>query len=231
MTKRRALLWQSDPAIRALLRRQLFLQQFHSTCVTDGSAAWAHVQARAFDLIVLDAAPTGISVTTLCRAIRRIGPNQRSAVIIVSRFGEETERVLGLAGGADDYLTVPFSIPELHARIAALMRRSRLRHALAPPRGCDAHDLTLDLDRRTVTLGATIIALTRREFDLLHALMGSPGTVFTRAKLLACIGSRSVMSARVIDPLVSRVRTKLKKAGLPSRLIRTVPGVGYTFRR
>jgi DNA-binding response OmpR family regulator len=254
MTQRRALLLQSNARVRALLRQQLELQDFRATNAANGNAAWAHLRARAFDLIVLDTVLSGMDMTTLCRAIRKAGPNQQSSIIIVSASGEEAERVLALASGADDYLTIPFSVHELRARIRALMRRSALRHALGPRRMRDAGDLTLDPDRRTAMVDRTLLPLTRREFDLLYVLMASPGVVFTRKDLLARLGgpcsAQSVrlkpdttaaaaatvtttatveQPDRLVDPIVSRLRAKLKRACLPSRLIRTVPGMGYTF--
>ena len=250
MIQRRALLLQGDAGVRALLRCHLVLLNFGPTCAADGNAAWAHLKARAFDLIVLDTVPSGMDMTTLCKAIRRPGPNQRSAIVVVSASREEADRVLALASGADDYLSIPFSVAELRARISALMRRSRLRHALGPHRAGDAAELTVDPDRRTAMVDGTPLPLTRREFDLLYLLMALPGVVFTRQDLLARLGHRSVVMVRLkpdsttkvrlkpdttttdrlIDPIVSRLRAKLKRACLP-RLIRTVPGVGYTFVR
>lgn len=232
MTQRRALLLQGDAGVRALLRRQLILQDFRPTDAADGSAAWAQLKAHPFDLIVLDSVPSGMDMTTLCKAIRGTGPNQRSTVIVVSASGEEAERVLALLTGADEYLTIPFSIPEFHARISALMRRSHRRHALGPRNLRDAADLTVDPDRRTAQVGRIPLHLTRREFDLLYVLVASPGVVFTREQLLAQIRTSSGSSpTRLIDPLVSRLRGKLKRADLPARLIRTVRGAGYTFVR
>jgi two-component system alkaline phosphatase synthesis response regulator PhoP len=196
MTQRRALLLQGDAGVRALLRRQLILQDFRPTYAADGNAAWTHLKARVFDLIVLGSVPSGMDLTTLCRAIRRPGPNQRSAIIVVSALREEAERVLALTSGADYYVTIPFSVLEFQARISALMRRSHLRHALGTRRVRDAIDLTLDQGRRTAKANKTPLSLTRREFDLLHSLVASPGVVFTRQDLVARLGLRSAVSSQ-----------------------------------
>ena len=229
MFQRRALLLQGDPSIRTLLRRELIASLFQPTDAADGAAAWRALQDRPFDLIVLDSVAGGMDLMTLCRAVRSGGPNQRSAILVVSARGEEAERVLALVSGADDYLTIPFSVPELHARIAALMRRSCLRYTVGHRR---AAELTLDADRRVAAVDSAPLPLTRREFNLLYLLMSSPGVVFTREDLLEHLNPRSAAStARLINPLVSRLRAKLKQAGFSSRVIRTVPGVGYTFVR
>ena len=230
MTHRRALVLQGNRSVRSLLRRQLTLQDFQTTDAADGTVAWALLKVRAFDVIVIDRVTSGMDMITLCRAIRGSGPNQRSAIVVVSASGEEAERVLALLSGADDYLTIPFSLPEFQSRISALMRRSQRRHVLGPRPMRDAADLTVDRDRRAACVGTTPLPLTRREFNLLYLLMNSPGTVFTREDLRArlCPGSRG-SAVRSIDPLVSRLRAKLKKAYLSPRLIRTVHGAGYTF--
>jgi DNA-binding response OmpR family regulator len=232
VTLGRALLLQGDPTVSTLLRHHLILRDLQLVETADSGVAWDHLKKQAFRLIVLDTVPTGMDLTTLCKAIRRSGPNQQSAVIVVSASREEAERVLALLSGADDYLTIPFSVPEFHARISALLRRSRVLHSLGASRLREAADLTVDLDRRSVTVDGTLLRLTRREFDLLHLLMASPGVVFTRSDLLSQLGPRSAAAApRVIDPTVSRLRAKLKRARMPARLIRTIPGVGYSFVR
>ena len=232
MAERRALLLQGAVPIRALIRRQLIQQNFQPTDAADGNRAWEHLKAHAFDLIVLDMGTPGMEVTTLCRTIRRLGPNQRSAIVVLTESGGEAERVLALQSGADDCLTLPFSAAEFQARISALMRRLCRPHALGPHDVLTAAALQVDPERRIAFVGEKALPLTRREFNLLYVLMSAPGVVFSRDALVARLaGTHRPSNTRLIDPIVCRVRKQLKKLGLSSRLIRTVHGSGYTFAR
>jgi len=124
----------------------------------------------------------GVSV---CRAIRSGGPNVDTPILMLTAREGESDKVLGLESGADDYLTKPFGVRELMARIAALMRRHHRRPAEAdPPPALAAGELTLDRERRTATVRGERVELTKQEFDLLFLMASRPGAVFTRAALL-----------------------------------------------
>jgi DNA-binding response OmpR family regulator len=147
---------------------------------------------------------------------------------MVTCKGKETDKVLGLGIGADDYLVKPFSIDELLARVKAVLRRCQM-HATAAKRGrIEAGSLVVDSEKFVAAVGGEELALTATEFRLLHTLMSYPGRVFTREQLIIqCIGDESVVVDRNIDVHLGAVR---KKLGSLKNYIETVRGVGYRFR-
>jgi DNA-binding response OmpR family regulator len=163
------------------------------------------------------------------RALRRDGVT--TPVIIVSAKADEVDRVVGLKIGADDYVTKPFSRPELLARIEAVLRRERRGGSEAGPRPqrLEIGPVVVDLDRRQVTIGGTPTHLTTKEFDLLAYMASSPGRIFTRDQLLSRIwGYDFPGDGRTVDVHVSWLRGKLRGSG-DHNWFRTVRGVGYAF--
>jgi two-component system alkaline phosphatase synthesis response regulator PhoP len=194
----------------------------------DGESALTAAGGR-FDLILLDLMLPSMSGLEVLRALRRDGVT--TPVIIVSAKTDEVDRVVGLKIGADDYVTKPFSRPELLARIEAVLRRGRRDDSAAEPRPqrLEIGPVVVDLDRRQVTIGGTPTHLTTKEFDLLAYMAGSPGRIFTRDQLLSRVwGYDFPGDGRTVDVHVSWLRGKLRGAG-DHNWFRTVRGVGYAF--
>jgi DNA-binding response OmpR family regulator len=226
---RRALLVEPEPAVRQLVRTHLELAGFALEEVGDGRVALERLRAVPYDVIILDALVPSLDGVTLCRAARTSGPNGNAAIVMVSARNTESERVLGLSSGADDYVTKPFGIRELLARIAAILRRAERSHTppAAPHR---AGPLSLDLARRQAYVRGTRVELTRQEFDVLHQLSTRPGIVLSRAALLEHAWSHdSQASLRTVDVAISRLRRKIEFNPHNPQLIVTAWGVGYKF--
>jgi DNA-binding response OmpR family regulator len=227
---RRALLVESDPGVRQLLRTHLELAGFALEEVADGRVALERLRAVPYDLIILDALIPSLDGVTLCRAARTGGPNSNAGIVMLSARNTESDRVLGLSSGADDYVTKPFGIRELLARIAAILRRAERTHtppAAAPHR---AGPLSLDLARRQAYVRGHRVELTRQEFDVLQQLSTRPGIVLSRAALLEHAWSHdSQASLRTVDVAISRLRRKIEFNPHNPQLIVTAWGVGYKF--
>jgi len=229
MTPPTILLVEDDPALRTLTARAL---QENGYLVRPASAApemWLALEAGPVDLVLLDIMLPGTSGIELCRQLR-----QRSGVpiIFVSAKGSETDRVIGLELGADDYLAKPFGTRELTARIRAVLRRGKLDdNSGEREKGVLSFDgWTLSLPRRELqSPGGAAIDLTGAEFDLLVALLDHSGRVIARERLIELSRTRMGDSSdRSVDVLVSRLRRKLSTADTPAPIV-TVRGVGYMF--
>jgi DNA-binding response OmpR family regulator len=192
----------------------------HSVSVAeDGPSAVQTVASFQPDLVVLDLMLPGFDGLEVCRQIQRDRP---VPVIMLTARGSETDRVVGLEVGADDYLCKPFSMRELTARARALLRRVE-RAATGPDRVLCAGDLEVDVARRRARLNGELVGLTATEFDLLVYLLLSPGVVRTRGELLAEVwGYRDGSGPRTVD---SHVRAVRRKVG--ADVIRTIHGIGY----
>ena len=151
-------------------------------------------------------------------------------LMLTAREGE-SDKVLGLESGADDYLTKPFGVRELMARIGALMRRHQPRLAdVKPSPVVDAGDLSIDRERRTATVRGGRIELTKQEFDLLYLMASRPGAVFTRAALLQEVWSDDTyVTDRTVDTVISRLRRKIDRDPQDPAMLLTAWGVGYKF--
>jgi len=233
--RRRVLVVEDDLAIRELLRLHLSLGGFDLDEIGDGRAALDRARSSAFDLIVLDVMLPGLDGITVCRAVRAEGANKQTPVLMLTARDTESDKVLGLESGADDYLTKPFGIRELMARVGALMRRSRRGDAAgepaAPPsRVLTSRDIRLDAERRQVSVRGEPVELTKQEFDLLYLMAARPGIVFSRAALLARVWSGDTyVTERTVDTVVSRLRRKIERDAQDPELILTAWGVGYKF--
>jgi DNA-binding response OmpR family regulator len=228
---KRALVVEDDPAIRELLRLHLSRAGFDVNEVADGSRARERLRAERFDLILLDVMLPGTDGITLCRALRAEGANQETAVLMLTARDTESDKVLGLESGADDYMTKPFGVRELMARVGALLRRQSAEPAEArassPVR---SREVTLDAGKRLSEVRGTPVELTRQEFDLLYHLVSHPGIVFPRAALLAKVwGADTYVTDRTVDTVVSRLRRKIERDAQDPELILTAWGVGYKF--
>jgi two-component system response regulator MprA len=208
-----------DPPVRRMLERTLSAEGHAVTTAADGGAALAAVEREAPDLVILDVAMPGLDGLAVTERLR--GKGVTAPILLLTARDAVADRVEGLDAGADDYLTKPFAVEELIARVRALTRRG------APGA---AHlavgELALDLETRTVTRSGRVFELTARESELLELLMRNPRTVVTREMALAQVWEEPV-SDNVVDRYVGYLRRKL---GDPP-LIHTVRGVGFTLRR
>ena len=178
----------------------------------------------------------GLDGITVCRAIRRDTPNTDVPILMLTARREESDKVLGLESGADDYLTKPFGVRELVARVRALLRRprpSRLAVTTAEDqagRPVAVKGLTVDPARRHARMDGREIELTSHEFDLLYLLASHPGIVFSREALLRRVwGNDTFVTERSVDTLIKRLRRKIEDEATDPQLILTVWGTGYKF--
>ena len=226
--RRRILVVEDDRTLRQALSYNLTREGYDVTTAADGEAALETARNSGIDLILLDVMLPGMSGVEVLRVLRRDGI--RAPVIIVSAKGDEIDRVVGLKVGADDYVTKPFSRPELLARIEALLRRQRTE-AIGdePSERIQLGEIRVDVGRRLVTIGERSLHLTTKEFDLLAFMASHPGRIFTRDQLLARIwGYDYAGDGRTVDVHVSWLRSKLREADGRAHF-RTVRGVGYAF--
>jgi DNA-binding response OmpR family regulator len=190
-----------------------------------GKTALAAARAEKPDLIVLDLGLPDLDGLDVTRALRK---ESNVPIIMLTARGEETDKLIGLELGADDYLTKPFSPKELVARIRAVLRRAEM-----PPADealLRVGEVTLDVPRMRVTLGQRPIELTPTEFELLAALARQPGRIFTRAQLLDAVHGVAFESyERAIDAHIKNIRRKLEPNPREPRYVLTVYGVGYKF--
>ena len=210
---RRVLVVEDEPSVRELLRLHLELGGFEIEESADGRDALRRLRERPFNLIVLDVMLPGIDGVSLCRAIRTEGPNVSTPVLMLTARDTESDKVLGLESGADDYLTKPFGIRELMARVGAIMRRYQ-REDDRPARAArtTAASVELDPERRQATVRGTPVELTRQEFDLLYQLARRPGIVYSRAALLQNVWTDDTyVTERTVDTVISRLRRKIER--------------------
>jgi two-component system, OmpR family, response regulator len=221
---------EDDPGMRRLIARILQENGFHVSGARSGPEMWDALARLPIDLVLLDVMLPGTSGMDLCRALR-----QKSGVpiVMVTARGTETDRVLGLELGADDYLPKPFSGPELVARIRAVLRRSRMIAAepVGPRRRLHFAGWVLDLARRELTApDGAAVDLSGAEYDTLLAFCEHPQRVLGRERLLELSRNRlGDVSDRSVDVLVSRLRKKIESGATDTPMIRTVRGAGYLF--
>jgi DNA-binding response OmpR family regulator len=229
----RALVVEDEPRIRELVAFHLRLEGLHCIETGDGEEALRLARSDRFDLIVLDLMLPGLDGVTVCRAIRR-GPEHPSVpILMLTARSEESDKVLGLESGADDYLTKPFGVRELVARVRALLRRAGASRAAQEQERIEplnAAGLVIDPGRRQVRVDERVIDLTALEFELLYLLASRRGLVFSREMLLERVwkDDRHV-TERSVDTLVKRIRRKLEPDPDNPRFVLTVWGAGYKF--
>ncbi len=221
----KVLVVEDDPKIRSFIHRGLKEQGFTIELCGDGDEGLRHAVAGSHDAIVLDIMLPGRDGLSLLRELRE--RKNAVPVILLTARSSLAERVEGLDLGADDYLTKPFYMEELIARLHAVARRS----SGEPLSVLRVEDLVVDLISREVRRGEDGLELTAREFNLLQLLMRSPGRVLTRTQILEHVwGYDFDPQTNVVDVYVRRVRRKIDRGDSPS-MIETVRGVGYRFRR
>lgn len=225
--KKTVLVVEDEEDILALLHFNLIKAGYHAQCAADGEAALQAVAAQRPDLILLDLMLPGIDGLEICRRLRAAEESREIPIIMLTACGEEADVVTGLELGADDYVTKPFSIKVLLARIQTLLRR---RSAPQPPnegeelvRGA----LRIHPGRNLVRVDGATVELTFTEFRVLEALASRPGWVFTRYQIVNAVrGEDYAVTDRAVDVQIAGLRKKLGPCG---HYIETVRGVGYRF--
>jgi len=225
-TSPRILIVEDEEALTLLLRYNLEAAGYDVDTVARGDEADVRLKERSPDLVILDWMLPGLSGIELCRRLRARPDTRQLPIIMLTARGEESERVRGLSTGADDYIVKPFSVPELLARVSALLRRS------SPERIADIlsfGELELDREKKRVSRNGHAIELGPTEFRLLEFLMERPGRVFSREQLLDGVWGRDVyIDERTVDVHVGRLRKALNR-GHADDPIRTVRGAGYAL--
>jgi DNA-binding response OmpR family regulator len=228
VSSRSILVVEDEEAIAEAVRARLANEGYRVRLAFDGPQAIDAVDQERPDLVVLDLMLPGMDGLEVCREIQR---KDWVPVLMLTARTEEADKVAGFAAGADDYLTKPFSLRELAARVRAILRRMDRIAQVSPTEPMERFDLTIDPARRRVLQASQEIGLTPLEFEILATLAGSPGVVFSREQLMDRVwGYRDYAGGRVVDSHVARVRRKLGDEAAEPRYIRTVHGVGYAFR-
>ena len=232
-TRPRILVVEDEPPIRELLRLHLDLAGFDVEEVGDGRVALNLARTSPFALMILDVMLPGLDGVTLCRAVRADGANRMTPILMLTARDTESDKVVGLESGADDYMTKPFGIRELLARVGAITRRARRSDELAmAAKGSQVTSAALALDRekREARVRGELVELTRQEFDLLYQLAARPGIVFSRASLLDNVWSDDTyVTERTVDTVISRLRRKIEQDPQDPEMILTAWGIGYKF--
>ncbi|WP_445371337.1 response regulator transcription factor [Methylomonas sp. HW2-6] len=225
------LLVEDDPDIAGLLAANLREEGYDVDLAADGDAALTAIAGKPYDLLLLDVMLPGVDGLEICRRVRA-GPVY-TPIIIVSSKSSDVQRVVGLEMGADDYIVKPFALAEVVARVRALLRRVE---ALSRPATEQtdtvifAHGLRIDAQSRTVVLDGQPLALTAREFDLLHFFARHPGRMFTRLELLNQVWGYSHDGyEHTVNSHINRLRAKIETDPAKPARILTVWGVGYKF--
>ena len=225
MLNTKLLIAEDDRAVRDALDRALRVEGYQVILTADGSEALTALDAKKVDLIILDVLMPYVNGLSVCRTLRSRG--DRTPVLMLTARHEVGDRVAGLDAGADDYLTKPFALDELLARIRALLRRTDAA-ALSPT--LRYQDLELDLQSRRARRGDRLIDLTKTEFDLLELLMSNAGVVLDRDLIYQRIWDINFeTTSNSLDVYIGYLRRKIEGEG-ESRLIHTMRGVGYVLR-
>jgi DNA-binding response OmpR family regulator len=225
---------EDDAHIRELIALHLGLEGLEASAVADGREALTRLAGTRFDLVVLDLMLPGVDGVTICKTLRRSGPNTDTPVLMLTARGDEADTVIGLESGADDYLAKPFGVREFVARVRALLRRPRAGTAAATAdsgeRPLAVHGVEVDPARRRVRVRGREVELTAQEFRLLYLFASHPGIVFSREALLTRVWpDQTFVTPRSVDTLVKRLRKRIEVDTEAPALVLTVWGAGYKF--
>jgi len=226
--KQRILVVDDEPQITRVLRRSLMSQGYDVRTASDGAAGLQTFGDWQPDLVITDLSMPNIDGLQLCRNLRSIS---QLPIIVLSVKGEETTKVEALDAGADDYVTKPFGMDELLARIRAALRRAqaeRSDHEISPV--LNVGDFRLDLENRSVVVKGLEVHLTPKEYDLMVYLVSHPGKVLTHRTLLAAIwGGESVEQTEYLRVFIGQLRKKIEPNPATPQYIVTDPWIGYRF--
>jgi DNA-binding response OmpR family regulator len=227
VAKPKILVIEDEPDILEVITYNLEREGHKVIACRNGEQGLSRIRTDNPDLVVLDLMLPSMDGVEVCRRVKSDPVTRDIPIVMVTAKGEESDIVLGLGIGADDYITKPFSPRELVARIKVVLRRGPLREQSGGGERVVRGDLAVDLGRHEARIGATVLPLTPTEMRLLHFLASHPGRVFPRSHLLSrVIGEDAVVTDRNIDVHVRALRQKL---GAQAEMIETVRGVGYRF--
>jgi two-component system, OmpR family, phosphate regulon response regulator PhoB len=222
----RIMVVEDEEPLAVLLRYNLEAEGYEVETVARGDEAEVRLAEQVPDLLILDWMLPGLSGIELCRRIRLRQETERLPVIMLTARGEETERIRGLSTGADDYVVKPFSVPELMARVRAMLRRAKPEIISSLLR---AGDIELDRESHRAHRNGRELKLGPTEFRLLEFFLHAPGRVFTREQLLDAVWGRDIyVDERTVDVHVGRLRKAINR-GRERDPIRTVRGAGYSL--
>lgn len=230
MNKRSILVIEDQQDIAKLVGMHLKDNDCQVKLVHDGGNGLAEAESKHYDLIILDLMLPGIDGLEICRRLR--AKSNYTPILMLTSKSSELDRVLGLEMGADDYLTKPFSVLELTARVKAIFRRidAIATREVKARQMISVGELQIDVERRTVRLAGDSVDLTAKEFDLLLHLAQNPGRVFTRAQLLDQVWGYSHSGyEHTVNSHMNRLRAKVERDPANPRYVLTVWGVGYKF--
>lgn len=224
---KKILIVDDEPTLVATLKYNLERENFQVLSASDGEAALSLARSNAPDLVVLDLMLPTMGGLEVARILRK---ETRIPILMLTAKGTETDKVLGLEIGADDYVTKPFGMQELLARVRALLRRWESADDTAAPETAQSGDIRIDLLRRQATKGDEFLRLKPKEFDLLLFFVRNPARVFTREQLLNQIwGYEFAGDTRTVDVHIRWLRQKIEDDPSAPRRIITVRGTGYMF--
>jgi len=219
------LLVEDDEAIGDLVKYNLERQGFSVDWVLDGKEALEKLKEKKYDIIILDLMLPGVDGLELCQKVRQEGKNRETPIIVLTALGDEDTKVKGFAAGADDYVTKPFSVKELLARIEAVLRRV----GYSKKDVLEFEGIVENRKSKTVTVDGKPIYLTKTELQLLEFFLEHPEQLFTREELLENIwGADHDETTRTVDVYISRLRKKLGEKG---KYLKTLPRLGYKLTR
>ncbi len=223
----RVLVVDDEPTVTEVVERYLSLEGYDVSLAANGHEALKLAQEWAPDLVVLDLMLPGVDGLEVCRQLRR---DSQVPIIMLTAKGDETDRIVGLELGADDYVTKPFSPRELVARVKTVLRRISSGPTLATGGTLRFDHLTINPQTRVVTTRAGDVSLTGKEFDLLFFLASNPGQVFTREQLMDKVWDYSYAGdSSTVTVHIRRLREKVEAEPVKPRYIKTVWGIGYKF--
>lgn len=210
------------------LRFSLEQDDMEVDCAYDGEEALEYARGQEYDIVLLDVMLPKLDGFEVCRQIREFS---NMPIIMLTAKGDDMDKILGLEYGADDYITKPFNILEIKARIKAIMRRTGRPGKEAKGRMIEASELRMDLDSRRLFIGTKEINLTAKEYDLLELMALNPGKVYSREKLLNTIwGADYPGDVRTVDVHIRRLREKIEASPSEPKYVHTKWGVGYYFQ-
>ncbi|MEI6949227.1 response regulator transcription factor [Paraflavisolibacter sp. H34] len=228
----RFLLVEDEPGIASLVKRTLEEEGHDVTVAMDGTMAWEYISSFSYDLFLFDVMLPGINGLELCRRCRQKGLS--TPILMLTALGSTDNIVMGLDSGADDYLTKPFKLAELQARVRSLLRRQQPVPVTAGPVpekiGLTFSDIVLNEDEKSVTRNNRPVELTATEYRLLEYFLRNPRKVLSRMEILEHVwGYDFNLNTKVVDVYINYLRRKLDKEGGP-KLIHTVVGMGYILK-
>jgi two-component system alkaline phosphatase synthesis response regulator PhoP len=224
---KRILIVEDEQDLVRLLKYNLDKEGFRVNTVSDGSLVLSEMRREEPDLLILDLMLPGLDGLEICRQVRRHDRYSYIPILMLTARSDEADRVVGLEIGADDYVTKPFSMRELIARVRALLRR---REPLVQRSSVQRGNLTIDPSAHAVSVAGKQVELSALEFRLLHHLATHPGLVFSRDQLLDRVwGNDRSVTPRSVDVYIRRVREKIEEEPQKPAYLQTVHGVGYRF--